>query len=143
VARPPAGTKGKFVDHRLPEQPYAACARPALARDRVGATIGPMHLVEFLLPTFDNEGRRFPKDGFDRVRQELIERFGGVTAFLRSPATGLWADEGGQVRRDDLAIFEVMVDTLDRAWWRQYREQLERRFRQKEVVMRATEVERL
>jgi hypothetical protein len=102
-----------------------------------------MYLIEFLLPVFDNSGQRFPQEVFDRVRHELTERFGGVTAFLRSPAMGLWADEAGGVRRDDLAIFEVMTDAIDRDWWRQYRVQLELRFRQKEVVMRATSFERL
>jgi hypothetical protein len=102
-----------------------------------------MHLIELFLPTFDNAGKRFAKAEFDRVRHELTARFGGVTAFLRSPAIGLWADNAGDVRRDDLAIFEVMADSLDRDWWRGYREQLERRFRQEEIVMRASSFERL
>jgi hypothetical protein len=102
-----------------------------------------MYLIEFLLPTFDNMGRRFPRDEFERIRHELTARFGGVTAFLRSPAAGLWTDDAGNVRHDDLAIFEVMTDAIDREWWRDYREQLERRFRQDEVVMRATSFDRL
>jgi hypothetical protein len=102
-----------------------------------------MFLIEFFLPTFDNDGNHFPKEEFDRVRRELTERFGGVTAFTRSPATGLWADDGGRVRRDELASFEVMAESLDRNWWHTYREQLERRFRQAEIVMRASPFERL
>ena len=102
-----------------------------------------MFLVVFLLPTFDNDGTRISKHEFARVRRELTERFGGVTAFMQSPAVGLWADEHGEVRRDDLVSFEVMADTLDRDWWRNYREQLGRRFRQKEIVMRASSFELL
>jgi hypothetical protein len=102
-----------------------------------------MFLIQFLLPTRDNAGQPFAKNEFDRVRHELTERFGGVTAYLRSPAVGLWADDAGSIRRDDLAIFEVMVEALDRAWWRQYRDQLEQRFEQDEVVVRATSFERL
>ena len=102
-----------------------------------------MFLVEFLLPTSDNHGARFSKDEFDRVRHELTERFGGVTAFMQSPAVGLWEDEGGVVRRDNLVGFEVMTETLDRDWWRNYREQLARRFGQQEIVMRASSFERL
>jgi hypothetical protein len=100
-------------------------------------------LVEFLLPTFDNDGAQFSKEEFDRVRRELTERFGGVTAFMQSPAVGLWADDRGVVRRDDLVSFEVMAETLDREWWRSYREQLCGRFRQQEIVMRASSFERL
>ena len=102
-----------------------------------------MYLIELLLPTSDNTGQPFPRAEFDRVRHELTARFGGVTAFLRSPAVGLWADDSGEVRRDDLAIFEVMAGSLDRDWWRRYREQLEQRFRQEEIVMRASSFERL
>ncbi|HUQ09083.1 MAG TPA: hypothetical protein VM146_02120 [Steroidobacteraceae bacterium] len=102
-----------------------------------------MYLVEFLLPLYDNEGRPFAKDEFDRVRRELTDRFGGVTAFMRSPAMGQWADDSGVVRHDDLAGFEVMADTLDRDWWRDYRDQLCARFRQQEIVMRASAFERL
>ena len=100
-------------------------------------------LVEFFLPVFDNEGARFAKGDFDRVRRELAERFGGVTAFMRSPAMGLWEDDAGSVRRDDLVSFEIMTETLDRDWWRSYREQLARRFRQQEILMRASSFERL
>ena len=102
-----------------------------------------MFLVEFLLPVSDNDGNRIGKDEFDRVRRELTERFGGVTAFMRSPAIGHWADEIGSVSRDELVGFEVMTETLDRAWWRAYRDELEGRFRQEEIVVRATEFERL
>jgi hypothetical protein len=102
-----------------------------------------MFLVEFFLPVFDNDGAHFPNHEFERVRHELTERFGGVTAFMRSPAMGLWADDSGQVRRDNLVIFEIMTETLDRDWWRDYREQLAKRFRQQEIVMRASAFERL
>jgi len=100
-------------------------------------------LVEFLLPVFDNHGVHFPKEEFDRVRRELTDHFGGVTAFMRSPAMGLWEDEDGVVRPDDLVGFEVMTESLDREWWRDYREQLTQRFRQQEIVLRAISFERL
>jgi len=99
-------------------------------------------LVEILLPLLDNDGRPFGHETFAPVREELVDRFGGLTAFTRSPAEGVW-DEGGDRSRDEIVIFEVMADELDRRWWREYREALERRFRQDEIVVRAREVERL
>jgi hypothetical protein len=102
-----------------------------------------LHLIEFFLPTFDNDAKPFAKSQFDRVRRELTERFGGVTAFTRSPATGLWADETGDVRSDELVSFEVMAETLDRDWWHRYRKQLERCFDQEEILMRVSTFERL
>ena len=72
----------------------------------------------------------------------MAERFGGVTAFRRSPAEGVWK-EGGQVSRDQVIIVEVMVEHLDRQWWAGYRVELEQRFGQEELLVRATETEQL
>lgn len=47
-----------------------------------------MHLIQLFLPLYDNDGQAFAKPLFDTVRGELTERFGGVTAFVRSPAVG-------------------------------------------------------
>ena len=54
----------------------------------------------------------------------------------------MW-EEGGERSHDDIVIFEVMSDYLDRAWWRRFRERLEGEFAQDEIVVRAREVERL
>lgn len=102
-----------------------------------------MHLIEFHLPTFDSTGHRFAKSEFDLVRQELSDHFGPVIAFVRSPAVGVWTDEADHVRRDEVAKFEVTADKLDRVWWRDYRALLEQRFRQEEVIIRATTFDRL
>jgi hypothetical protein len=37
----------------------------------------------------------------------------------------------------------VVADEVDRAWWAGYRDGLQQRFRQDEVLVRATAVERL
>lgn len=101
-----------------------------------------MHLVQFLLPLRDNERRPFPRADFEKVRAELTERFGGVTAFLQSPAMGAWKDEGETVR-DEMVLYEVMVERLERGWWSGYRAELERRFQQERVMMRALGAETL
>lgn len=102
-----------------------------------------MHLVQLLLPTHDNQKRLFPRPLFDDVRRELTDRFGGVTAFVRSPAVGLWKENDDDVSRDDVVMFEVMCDELDEAWWSNYRVALEKIFRQEELVVRAIQVRRL
>ena len=102
-----------------------------------------MHLVQLFLPLRDNAGTAFPKALFDRVRVELTERFGGVTAFVRSPAIGAWEDRDGDVQRDEVVLVEVMAGQLDHRWWATYREELQRRFAQDEVLVRAIVVERL
>jgi hypothetical protein len=95
-----------------------------------------MRVVQFLLPLRDEARRPFERSRFEQVRAELTERFGGVTAFLQSPAAGAWKDEG-QTHHDEVILFEVMTDALDRDFWRGYRKKLERRFEQKRVVVRA------
>ena len=102
-----------------------------------------MYLIQILLPLRDNEGEAFPREWLDRVRASLTERFGGATAHLQAPAEGLWKDPEGGIDRDRVVIIEVMAERLDRDWWRRYRSELEARFRQEEVVIRATETERL
>lgn len=102
-----------------------------------------MHLVQLFLPLRDNDGNAFPRDRFAAVRDELTARFGGLTAYTRAPAQGLWSDSDGPPQRDDLVVYEVMVDHLDRAWWATYRTALERLFSQEELLVRSQAVERL
>lgn len=103
-----------------------------------------MHLVQILIPVFDNAGRRFEQHLFEAVRTQLIERFGGLTAFVQSPALGLWKDaESGTTTQDAMILIEVMSDTLDQTWWAAYRRDLEGVFRQDEIVIRALACQRI
>jgi hypothetical protein len=102
-----------------------------------------MHLIQLFLPLYDNAGTAFPKAAYDTVRDELTDVFGGVTAFTRSPAVGAWEDQSGSVHGDDVLLFEVMAEHVDHRWWSHYREALQQRFRQDEVLVRASAVERL
>ncbi len=101
-----------------------------------------MHLVQLLLPLYTHDGSRVPQAVFGAVRQELLDRFGGLTAYSRAPAKGVW-DDAGSVEHDDIVVYEVMVEELDRAWWASYREELAGRFGQKEMVLRAQPIELL
>ena len=73
-----------------------------------------MHLVQILLPLYDNQGEPFPQREYAQVRDELTERFGGITTFVRSPAEGLWKETPTTTVRDDIVIYEVMTERLDR-----------------------------
>ena len=101
-----------------------------------------MYLVQLLLPIYDNDGKTFPAASYVPVRDELTRRFGGLTAYTRAPAEGLW-DNTGLPARDDIIVYEVMVEALDRAWWRKFRIDLEQKFAQQELVVRAMRMERL
>jgi hypothetical protein len=91
--------------------------------------------VQWLLPLRDNAGVPFPRVLFAGLREELTAAFGGVTAYPRSPALGMWEDEG-DVQRDELVLFEVLVDDFDLEWWSAYRDRLCRQFRQEAIQIR-------
>ena len=102
-----------------------------------------MHLVQILLPLYDPDGERFAQELYARVKDELTERFGGLTAYARAPAEGLWESKPGRTQRDDIVVYEVMAEELDASWWTGYRRELEERFRQRELVVRAHAISRL
>ena len=102
-----------------------------------------MYLVQILLPLYDNVGQPFPQKEYLRVREELTERFGGLTTYLRSPAEGLWKETRTSTVYDDIVIYEVMTEPLDREWWRAYRQELAARYRQELLIIRVSEIELL
>ena len=95
------------------------------------------HLVQILLPLYDNEQNPQPPEQFRRVRRELTDRFGGITIYTRAPAEGMWKSNENHTARDDIVIFEVMASELDPDWWNTYRQDLEERFSQQSIVIRA------
>jgi hypothetical protein len=101
-----------------------------------------MKLIQILLPVRDNHGRKFKRAVYARIHAELVKKFGGLTAHTRSPARGLWTSEGA-TKTDDMIMLEVMTKRFDRAWWVKYRGELERTFRQNEIVLRAQDIVRL
>ncbi|HEX2146611.1 MAG TPA: hypothetical protein VHG11_03050 [Pseudorhizobium sp.] len=101
-----------------------------------------MHLIQILLPTADASGSPFVPELFASVRDELAAEFGGITFYRSAPAEGLWLTDAG-VERDGIVTAEVMVGQIDRGWWAKFRENLERRFHQDEIVIRALPITRL
>ena len=95
-----------------------------------------MYLIQILLRLFDNDGAHFDAALYTQVRNELSERFGGLTAYSRAPAEGRWHDQG-ITTHDDIIVMEVMTDGVDTEWWRGYRKSLETRFKQTVIVVRA------
>ena len=101
-----------------------------------------MHLIQILLPVRDNAGLPYEECVFQAISATLVETFGGVTAYSRSPAKGTWVN-AERHELDDVIVVEVMAATLDRRWWRLLRERLEAEMRQAEIVVRTYMIERL
>jgi len=96
-----------------------------------------MLLVQLLLPVYDNRGQPLLRHTYDTIRDELIAKFGGLTAFTQTPAEGFWAPDGQTASKDEIIVVEVIVPELDAAWWRDYRKALEARLKQESVVVRS------
>jgi len=96
-----------------------------------------MQLIEVFVPKSADSGERLSS-----FQNMLLQQFGGVTAYSRAPAKGVEVEDGKQVD-DEIVILEVMTDSLDRAWWSSLRGQLERDFGQREILIRASEVQQL
>ena len=94
-----------------------------------------MQLVQILLPRTDNAGRPFRQEEYDHVKKDLVRRFDGVTAYLQSPAEGLWR-QGAEAANEEIVIFEVMVEEVDREDWRKRQIWLGEMFRQDKIVIR-------
>ena len=115
----------------------------------ISSTLQPSYLVELFLPVASAHAvdpSRSP--ALRTTRKELLDQFGGVTTFTRSPAQGLWVDDEsdssnakkGHTERDTVVAFEILAESIDIGWWREYQAKLRARFKQKEMLIRTTQV---
>lgn len=107
------------------------------------ASIKSMHLVQILLPLADNQGRKFPDAIIQKIKDLILERFGGWTAFTRAPAEGIYWSESQGCVYDTIVVIEVMDESLNRKWWHDFRLKLEDLLAQEEVILRAHAIEQL
>jgi hypothetical protein len=114
----------------------AAGAQPGIAKGQR------VHLVQILVPVRDNASNAFSPHLFEAVAESLTTQFGGVTAYNRAPAEGRWRSSG-KVQHDEVVVMEVMVEALDRDWWRNLRADLEQRQSQERGIIRAQSIELL
>ena len=97
-----------------------------------------MYLIQILLPVPGDAGHA---RAFAHTREELADRFGGVTAYTRSVAQGIWISPEGDKERDAVLMVEVLTDRFDRDWWRAYQARLAERFQQEQILVRALAAE--
>lgn len=102
-----------------------------------------MYLVQLLLPVALPDLAVSPMVALATTRKELTERFSGSTAYVRSPAKGLWTAPDGEVEQDEVVMVEVVVEDLDRVWWQRYAQTLAERFQQQVIHVRVLPIELL
>jgi len=99
-----------------------------------------MHLIQILLPLYDENGESFSSGHCSVIRKELADKFGGITTYTRSPAVGLWKETENKTVRDEIIIFELMIAEVDELWWSNYKIGLEKLFKQDIIVIRSWEI---
>lgn len=100
-----------------------------------------MVLIQLLLPVPTRGAGADAAVG--ETRRELVEAFGGHTAYLRTPAEGVWTSPAGDRERDAVVMVEVVAPAFDRPWWRAYAGRLAARFGQQAIHVRALPIELL
>jgi len=102
-----------------------------------------MYLIQVFVPLYDNNKKAFDRSMYDNVRDDLKNKFGGVTFYKSAPAEGLWNNDAGKTDYDELITAEVMAEALDKEWWHKYKQYLEKIFRQDEILIRAIAFEKI
>jgi len=97
-------------------------------------------LIQILLPARGSDEAVADDVSLSRTRDELVREFGGLTAYLRSPASGVWTSPEAGVEEEAMVMVEILADAFDVGWWRSYAETLKRRFSQETMLIRASEV---
>lgn len=96
-----------------------------------------MKLVQLLLPLNDNNGNKFAHEIFTDIKEQLTQKYKGVTAFSQTPAEGLWKDkDSADLSKDHVVLYEVMVEEFDREWWSSFTRQLENLLKQEKIMLR-------
>jgi hypothetical protein len=95
------------------------------------------YLIQILLPRIGTNNEPIEDWLFAETRRELIDAFGGITAYTRAPAQGAWTSPEGRVERDEVVMVEVIAEAFDREWWRAFAATLETRFVQESIHVRA------
>jgi hypothetical protein len=96
-----------------------------------------MVLIQLLLPHPSDDA------AIARTRAELVQAFGGLTAYVQTPALGVWTSPEGGREQDQVVMIEVVAPRFDRAWWRPYSRELRQRFSQEAIHVRALAIELL
>jgi hypothetical protein len=112
------------------------CRKPAARYERCSHS-GTVVLIQLLLPSSPAAGAA----ALSATHRELVERFDGLTAYVRSPAQGFWTAPSGAVELDDVVMVEVVTESFDRGWWRIYADVLAKRFAQDVIHVRAVPIE--
>jgi hypothetical protein len=90
---------------------------------------------DLYVPLTYNDGSPVEPRKLVRLRERLLEQFGGVTFFPQSN-DGFWT-QGGVTYRDEIVIYRVITDKARaaRQFFRQLKEELKHDLKQEEILI--------
>jgi ATP-dependent Clp protease ATP-binding subunit ClpA len=90
---------------------------------------------DLFVPLRYNDGTPVESDKLDRLRQRLVDQFGGLTD-LHQRHEGYWKI-GGVTFRDEIVIYRALADDVDaaRLFFRQVKEELKVDLRQEDILI--------
>jgi inorganic pyrophosphatase len=129
-----AGKKFTVLGHSTPKQALKMLEEAEAKQQQKDK------LIQIYLPLVGADGKPFPEKFYQTIKEELTEKFGGLTIYSRAPATGLWKENEDKTVRDEILIFEIMAFGLEQAFWTSYKKKLEKKFRQEEILIRCSTI---
>lgn len=111
-----------------------------ILEDAADQSMQNLRMIQIYLPLYDPDGKAFPQRYYEKIKEELNEKFGGLTMYTRSPAEGLWKEDQQKTVKDDLLILEVIASELEQDFWRQYKHNLKKIFKQEELLINCASI---
>ncbi|MBC7913706.1 MAG: hypothetical protein H7Y07_06245 [Pyrinomonadaceae bacterium] len=102
-----------------------------------------MQQIQIFLPLYNENGEAFSKHYYSSLKEDLTDKFGGITIYTRSPAIGFWKENETKIVKDEIIIYEIMAESVDKDWWQRCRNGLEKLFRQDQIIIRTWKMELL
>jgi len=93
-------------------------------------------LIQLFLPLTNS---RSADKKLKALEQKLIKNFGGLSIYAQNPVFGSWREKG-QLEKDKMMVFEVIVSVLDQEFWKELKSSLKKQFRQKEILIRSLDI---
>jgi hypothetical protein len=90
---------------------------------------------ELYVPLTHNDGTPVDPKVLVQLRERLLAEFGGLT-FFPQPNDGFWTF-GGVTYRDEIVVYRVLSDRVRvaRRFFREFKEELKRKLKQKEILI--------
>src|SRR6201994_2080476 len=90
---------------------------------------------ELYVPLWIEKGKRHPQGDLRCLKTRLVEKFGGLTHFPQK-TKGLWR-VGQATFYDDIIILRVLTEQTQatRSFWRKLKKELQRKWKQKHVLI--------